>query len=167
MTSKRHKHSVTLPSLDFTGHGELSESRPNDPPPNTPLPPLAVREVGLLPPCWLAELPAPSTLTCVARETPFLVTTSAARYAAAREAGLVVLTGRELGALAIGAEAGRASYEALGAWLARKLEDPSWRLDAVAALGGVEAPSLPNPRWPLARVAKHWGIEITTVEVEA
>lgn len=169
MTSTRHRPRLSKLRASLTAQPdsqiELSETVSKSVPPAAPLLPLAVREVGLLPPCWLAELPAPTTLSCVARETAFLATTSAARYRAARDAQLIVLTGRELGALAIGAESGRASHEALTTWLARKLEDPSWRLDAATALGGVEA-DLPATRWPLARVAAHWGIQIIAVEVE-
>jgi hypothetical protein len=126
-----------------------------------------VREVGTLPPYLLGLLPAPTTLACVARETRFHVTTSRGRYAALREAGELVLSGGEVGALAVAAESGRASAVWLASWLADKQANPTLRLDVETALGGVEAGLLPRTRWPLARVAMHWGFHIESVEVEA
>ena len=170
MTSLRHKPRSRVAQaslLELVGLTDIAEP---DCEPKPDLTPLAVCEVGTLPPHLLADLPAPTTIVCVSRATGarWYVTTSPTRYAALRESGAAVLTGRELGALAIGAENGRSSHEALAGWLEAKRADGSTRLDASAALGAVMASEVevPDERWPLARVALHWGFQVVEVEVE-
>lgn len=139
------------------------------PPPAAPpaAPSLAMREVGLLPPVWLATLPEATMLDLRALDgTPWHVTTGQATYAELREAGALAFTGGELAAIAFAAENGRASSLALAGWLQAKRDEPSKRLDVAGALDGlrdVQCP--PAVRWPLSRVLRVCGAELTGVSV--
>lgn len=164
MTSRRYKPRANGPAKPL----ELDLTTLPAPPPPPPEPvPLAVSEVCSLPPYMFGDLPAAMTLTCalaISRET-FFVTTSRARYETLRASGEVVLSGGELGALALAAESGRASRLWLAEWLAGKQVDPTKRLDANAATGGLTAVATAK-RWSLGTVALHWGFIVKAAEVE-
>jgi hypothetical protein len=125
---------------------------------------LALREVAAMQPALLSALPEPTSLVLRACSGAVVIaTTSADVYAAHRSAGECVLTGGELGALAIGAEQDRASGPWLATWLAAR--DASLRLDVTVVLGGVEGDPTPVRRWSLARVLRAWGLELVRVGV--
>ncbi len=187
-TQPPYAPATPLPPPPATPHPDPPDPHaPTDPAPPLPPPPLAAREAALLPPHWLAELPLATTLTCVLTLplTPggqlhmkpstllklehslitFTCTTSSDRYRALREAGELVLSGSELGALALAAENDRASRVWLADWLAAKQAEPSQRLDVATALGGLSALEArilaPHARWSLGRVALAWGFVVT------
>lgn len=119
---------------------------------------LAVREVLSLPPVLLAGMPEATTLALRTLEgAAWYVTTGRNAYEAlrgARELG-PVLTGGELGAIAVAAELGRASSLALAEWLALKASEGAPRLDPALALGGLcDLTDPPARRWALGRVLR-------------
>jgi hypothetical protein len=136
-------------------------------------------DVGILslPPSWLTDAPIrgdvpvaarfafePLTLALRARDgRVWYASTSDAAYRELRESGRVVLSGGELGALAIGAEQGRSSHVWLGSWLANRAAGDWSRLDVAVALGGYEGEQTPNQRWSLTRVMFAWGVELLDV----
>lgn len=127
---------------------------------------LAMREVLQLPPLWITQLPLATTLRCtLANGDAFDVTTSREHYMRQRAAAAIVLTGRELGALAIGAENDRASAAWLASWLAAKRADAASTLDPATALGGIADATTPAVRWPLSRVLHAWQLTLTAVGV--
>jgi hypothetical protein len=127
---------------------------------------LSAREVLSIPGVHLAQLPLATTLRL---EGPagrsWHVTTSQRRYAALREAREVVLTGRELGALAYAAENGRASPVWLAGWLDERLDRAWMPLDVETALDGCRDAQTPSHRWPLGRVLGAWGATLVRVAV--
>lgn len=127
---------------------------------------LAFRECGALPPILLARLPLATTLTLRTREARELwVTTGQATYAELRDARAIVLTGRELGALAVAAENGRASALWLAAWFEARALQGGIPLDVPTALDGCQDAQTPNQRWPLSRVLKAWSLTLTGLAV--
>lgn len=152
---------LTASPPDLTVSPEvLRDTQPTlTPGPMAPPPPargssLAVREVLLLPPAWLANLPEATTLALHASGgQTWYATTGAGVYEALRGAGELVCTGGELGAMAVAAEQDRASSLALAQWLAIKRIDPSMRLDVRCVLDGLaDCADTPDLRWPLGRV---------------
>jgi hypothetical protein len=143
----------------------------------TPARDVAVAELLTLPPSWLSAPPVaddvpeahrvrfePVTLALRAHDgRAWFATTSAAAYAALRAAGQPVLTGSELGALAVAAEQDRASRPWLAGWLERLADGATMRLDVATALGGVEGEETPNQRWSLARVLRAFGCGLACV----
>ena len=114
----------------------------------------------------IASLPLATTLVCEQANGAgqFVVTTSQARYEAARAAKVVVLVGRELAALATAAENDRASAPVLAEWCERKRADASWRLTSDVALGGV-CDVVPPQGWLLEQVLRAFGAELVAVGV--
>jgi hypothetical protein len=158
---------LTLGSdVGLTVAADAAKTLPLAPRVQPPAAPLAQREALLLPPCWLADLPVPTTLQLAALHGPaFRVTTSRAHYTAQREAGQLVLRGSELGALAIAAENGRASGLWLAEWLAKRADDPTMQLTPEVALGGISCPETPSSRWSLDSVLHAWSLWLTGVGV--
>lgn len=143
---------------------------PATPPPSAPRAAvcLAVAEVLSLVPEMLARLPEASTLGVAQLDGrgTWWVTTGRATYTSLREAHEVVLTGRELGVLALAAELDRASRVWLAEWLERRRADGGILLDIATALGGlVDTRPPPARRWPLGRVLRAYGAELVHVAV--
>jgi hypothetical protein len=78
--------------------------------------------------------------------------------------GALQLSGSELRALALGAEAERLFPSDLKGYCLLKLHDPAFEISEDLALGGVEPP--PGPGWPLARVLAALELELRSVEIE-
>lgn len=127
---------------------------------------VAVDELIGFPMAWLSALPMACTLVMRHADGGTLAaTTGRANHAALTAAGVPCLTGRGLGALALGAENDRASRDVLAGWLRAGgglSADPP--IDRVA-LGGVYALQTPNHRWPLGRVLAAWGLTLVGVAV--
>jgi hypothetical protein len=128
--------------------------------------PGALREVATLDADTLTRLPEPTSLVLRTPHGRTLhATTSADVYAQLRQRGECVLSGSELGALAIAAEQDRASPGPwLDEWLAQRA--PAERLTVATTLGSlVDMGPTPRPRWALGRVLAAWGIELRRVGV--
>ena len=130
---------------------------------------IAIQEALSLAPVHLGSLPLPCTLRLVLRPpgigvgVEWHVTTCAATHATLSMQRAAVFTGRELGCMAIAAENGRASSEALGRWLASRRARSLQPLSVTTALGGVQDAQMHDHRWPLSRVLLHWSSELVEV----
>jgi hypothetical protein len=154
---------------------------PRSAPPAAPLLPISVQEVLGFDPRLLAALPLGSTLLCRLRgeARQFIVTTSAAVYAAVRAGSgmplffepLLVASPRgirpagELEALVLAAEHDRACPQVLEQWCEHKRKDAGWRLTSAVALGGLRD-RLPPQGWALERVLRGYGAELVSVTVD-
>jgi hypothetical protein len=78
--------------------------------------------------------------------------------------GALQLSGTELRALALGAEAERLFPSDVKGYCLLKLHDPGFEISEDLALGGVEP--VPGPGWPLARVLAALELELRGAEIE-
>lgn len=132
-------------------------------------PSLAVREVLTLPVAWWAGLPIASTLLCRTRgENPreFVATGAFEVFQAAKANGLPVFAARELDAMALGVEAGRARSEHMRGWLAAKA-GTDWSVTPTVA-GVADLPGYDKARRPVIDFGELFdalGVELVGVEL--
>ena len=167
---RRHALADLAPTPDAPDETRGAPPAPASPAPTVaptaPREPTAIGEVLGFPPAWLAALPMPTTLWLRTADGAELVATTARRaHAALRAARVPVITGRELGMLAVGAENDRCSHEAVGRWLASGGGAPNGPGVVSVAYGGAYALETPNHRWPLGKVLDAWGLTLANVAV--
>lgn len=119
---------------------------------------VALREVMAIPPAYLAQLPLPTTLVLACGTLTLVATSSRSTHAELWAAGVPAITARGLCHLALAAENGRASHEALLCWLEQGEPRLGVTLLENVAYGGAYALETPTERWPLGRVVAAWGL---------
>jgi hypothetical protein len=134
--------------------------------PVTSVAPLSGADVLECPANLLGSMPLWTTLRCSLGEREFLVTTSRAEHAAAVAAGAVVLTGGELGALALGAAHERVWNVTLEDWLDRKLGEPTFRITVDEALAGYVPREHIDP-WTIGQLFRWLGVSLHEVRTES
>lgn len=127
-------------------------------------PSVAVTELSGFRADWFGLLPASASFACRVPSTgmEFVVTTSAARYAALRAAGGVVFDPSEWVALVVVAESDRATVGTLMGWLRHKQAVRYWMLKQAEAMGGCVDVAAPRG-WPVGRVLRAYGAELVRV----
>jgi len=171
MTRKRHALRLVPPPAETTGGQppsppEVSPAQGDaTPTPTAPLG-LAAREVGMLSPAYLAQLPMAVSLALRTRGGGELwVTSSRSVHGELRRARVAVITARELCVWTTGLAEGRCSHETVGRWLASGGGFASGPTLASVAYAGAYALQMPNHNWPVSRVIHAMGLTLVKVLV--
>jgi hypothetical protein len=123
----------------------------------------ALSEVLSFPAELLGELPVATRfeLQGLGIATPIVWTTESNARAGADPFG-IVFDAEEVRALAIGVQAERLWAADLKGFCLRKLHDPSFRVNALVALGGAQP--LAGRPWSLGRVLRWFDLELTRID---